>query len=165
MKYDQKIRHARAELQDARAAYDKADDFGLQRYISNCLTAARSALQYAYEETGPAGSPARRWYDNGVTAEPLFQFMKGLRDNDIHTAPAETKNTAVVLNTGGPGWVKTDPTTGKIIDAKLPDGEYRRVLMKATLGNRPESALDLLDDYVNKVENFVADGKTKGYLH
>src|SRR5207245_2298571 len=49
MKYTKKLQHARAELHDARAAYDGADEEGLTRYIGNCLAATRSVLQYAYK--------------------------------------------------------------------------------------------------------------------
>jgi len=167
MKYTQKRNHARAELRDARAAYDGANEEGLRRYISNCLAAARSVLQYAHKETDPAtcGSSApRQWYERAVTGDDVLKFVNGLRNDDIHTAPVETKNIGLALNTGGPGWVKTDPATGKIIDAKMPDGQYRRVLMKATFGNRPENATDLLAEYIKRAEALIADGKAKGFL-
>jgi hypothetical protein len=90
MKYTGKLRHARAELRDARAAYDRADEEELMRFVSNCLVAARSVLLYALEET------PREWYDKVVASQNsasgnLMSFIRDLRDEEIHTAPSRPR--------------------------------------------------------------------------
>ena len=166
MKYSQKLQHARTELRDARDACNRADETDLKRYISNCLAAARSVLQYAYKETDPkqcGGTAPRQWYKQTVTGDDVFQFVNAVRNADIHTAPAETTNTGAVMN-AGPGWIRTDPATGKVIAAKMPDAEHRRTLIMARFGNRPENALQLLEEYINRAEAVIADGRAKGFL-
>jgi len=51
-----------------------------------------------------------------------------------------------------------------VIDAKMPDGEYRRILIMATLRDRPGNALDLLAEYIDRAEAVIEDGRAKGFL-
>jgi hypothetical protein len=54
--------------------------------LSAFLGAARSVTQYARKEAvlKPGGLA---WYDNAVTLDPLFAFLKDQRDDNIHSIP------------------------------------------------------------------------------
>lgn len=62
---------------------NSAPDF--QHCLSAFLSAARSALQYAFEEAKTKG--AQTWYEQAMNASPVLRFFKDKRDINIHVKP------------------------------------------------------------------------------
>jgi hypothetical protein len=65
--------------------------------LSAFLTAARSVLQYAFEEskTKPNG---KSWYDPAIQNRPVVKFFKDKRDINIHAS--EPVNPSADINIG-----------------------------------------------------------------
>jgi hypothetical protein len=66
------------------ASIDDSDAFRYE--LSAFLSAARSVLQYAFEEatTKPNG---RQWYEAQVSGSAVLKFFKDKRDLNIHVEP------------------------------------------------------------------------------
>jgi hypothetical protein len=80
----EKLKEARYFAQRMEASVDDPQAF--QYELSAFLSAARSVLQYAFEEATktPVG---RRWYEAQVSGNAVLEFFKDKRDLNIHVEP------------------------------------------------------------------------------
>lgn len=62
------------------------DPEAFQYELSAFLSAARSVLQYAFEETKQKPN-GQRWYEAQVSGNAVLKFFKDKRDLNIHTEP------------------------------------------------------------------------------
>ena len=57
--------------------------------VSACLSAARSVLQYAFEEVTLNGK--QNWYNSLINASALIKYFRDKRNINIHQKPLDTK--------------------------------------------------------------------------
>jgi len=80
----EKLKEARYFLLRMEASVD--DPVAFRYGLSAFLSAARSVLQYAYEEAGK--KPGRKqWYEAQVSGNSVLRFFKDKRDINIHAEP------------------------------------------------------------------------------
>ena len=65
--------------------------------LSAFLSAARSCLQYAWEEVRAKGGSAQSWYDGYVSNKPVLKFFKQKRDVNIHEEPVKASKQHIVI--------------------------------------------------------------------
>ena len=82
-----KIKEAEYFLARMEAEQENRERFEFN--LSAFLSAARSVLQYAYEEVKKAGTGEMKWYENSVSGTPIIGFLKDKRDNNIHIEPVK----------------------------------------------------------------------------
>lgn len=148
-------------------------------YLSAFLSAARSVLQYAFEEakTKPGG---QAWYDNHVRQHPSMRYFKCKRDISIHVKP-------VVPNTH----INADPLTaspsihaslilqridhdGNVIEewsesssapvTTTPSSSSASVSYRFDDWAGPEDIETLCHQYFAAVEAVIKDGHAKTFL-
>ena len=69
-----------------------------QYELSAFLSAARSVLQYAYEEASGTSS-GRQWYETEVSGEPILKFFKDKRNLNIHEEPIKPSRQIAISHT------------------------------------------------------------------
>jgi hypothetical protein len=146
--------------------------------LSAFLSAARSALQYAYKEI--EGTPSKKaWYDKLFDRCPLLGFFKDKRDMNIHRRPINPTMqvgvgiTEVLHLSASLSFVLTNQE-GEVIQRgttspdPIPQSEpvpaaisYRYTFPDWT-GN--EDIITLCGDYLTEIRDVVNDGIALGHL-
>jgi hypothetical protein len=80
----EKLNEAKYFLRHMEASVNSPDAF--QYELSAFLSAARSVLQYALEESKQKPN-GQRWYETQVSGSTILKFFKDKRDINIHTKP------------------------------------------------------------------------------
>lgn len=149
----QKLAEARHFIERMRAEQDSARNLRFE--LSAFLGASRSVLQYAQRESGrrPKG---RIWYDAAIKRDPMFKFFKGVRDDNIHTAPAKPTST---FRSEVAEYLRTDEDGEETI---IPFRHHTTSLHHTFARWRgSESAIELAERYLAALEALVADGIAK----
>jgi hypothetical protein len=164
----------------------KRDPTGTRHELSAFLSAARSALQYAYEEAKARGYLP--WYETAVsTADPVVKFLTKTRNLNVHERPFSMRTNVAV---GIPSGVLSFSNARSIVVATNADGEIvmewpempphlppRQVnLIEPTEPSTttyqyqfkewpgPEDAFKLCRRYLAEVKRIIDDGRARGIL-
>jgi hypothetical protein len=154
------------------------DSMAFRFNLSAFLSAARSVLQYALEET-KSKTGGQAWYNAQMVSNPVLRFFKDKRDVNIHERPVDTPATINVTVTdvigfsdavlirefGADGILVTERGLGAATPAVVtcpPPSVSRRYNFPDWTGQ--EDVLQLCRDYVMAVESVVSDGRSKGFL-
>lgn len=143
--------------------------------LSAFLSAARSAVQYAYEEA--KSNNALGWYEDAVKQYPQIRFFKDKRDLNIHTEPVATdltidmfmSDTISVSDSVSIELRKADGTVEKV-DYKTPIHEPStetgpKILFRHVFNDIPgQDVLDLSRKYLDELEQFLNAGIERGVL-
>ncbi len=84
-----KIKEAEHFLSQMKTEQHNRENFEFS--LSAFLSAARSVLQYAYEEVKKARTREMKWYENSVSGSQIIGFLKDKRDNNIHIEPVKPR--------------------------------------------------------------------------
>ena len=162
----------------------RADDCGenireFSYNLSAFLTAARSALQYALEETRtkPGG---KAWYDASVSAVPEVKFLKDKRDISVHESPvlpnrrfsitladhAAFSDSLRVTVTRADGSVEADPAWQPTPAAPIQRSGEVDSSVSFFFADWPgsEDVMEICITYINAIEDIVRDGRSIGHL-
>jgi hypothetical protein len=162
------------------AETSKRDQAATRHELSAFLSAARSALQYAYKEAKFRGSLL--WYETAVsTADPVVEFLKDTRNINIHDQPFSMRThttigvppavlaisgTRTMVITNGDSvmeWPEMPPQLPprQRNMAEPPTTTYR-YQFKEWPG--PEDVLELCRRYLDEVKRIIADGRAQNIL-
>jgi len=146
--------------------------------LSAFLSAARSPLQYTYDEV--KGTTNQGWYDNKIINSPILQFFKDKRDINVHVEPIQT-NQNLDLKAFDPVYV-SDAVDVAILrqDGSVVERDVKpestpiksSELGTATLVMRydfsdwtgQEDVFSLCKNYLDEVKKFVEEGIQKGFI-
>jgi hypothetical protein len=148
----QKLDEASYFMERMRGEQDSGRNFRFE--LSAFLAASRSVLQYAQRESSriPNG---RVWYNTAIERDPMFKFFKGLRDANIHTAPAKPTS---AFRTEVAEYLRVDED-GK--DAIIPLRHHTTSLRHTFTDWGNESAIELAERYLSALRRLIADGIAK----
>lgn len=174
MHEQEKLNEARYFLQRMEASINEPQAF--QYELSAFLSAARSVLQYAFEETTnkPNG---RRWYEVQVSGNVVLRFFKDKRDLNVHAEPVRPSKHILLSITEHVGIseslrieIQPEDVTTEVRKHKSdpPKMEKTKTEVKiryvfADWGG-PEDVLELSRQYLDALENFVQVGISSGTI-
>ena len=153
MHEQEKLSEAKHFLQRMEASLD--DPTAFLYALSAFLSAARSVLQYAYEEARTKTS-GKQWYEAHVSGNPVLKFFKDKRDINIHTEPIRPLGEITVSLTEG----MTYPTQANSQEGG--SGTRIRYVFRDWRGS--EDIIDLSHQYVEAIEIFVKAGLSNGVI-
>lgn len=155
MHEDAKIREAEFFLQDIARSADDPD--ATRHYTSAFLTAARSVLLYARDES--AGKrKGRFWYDSQIKIMPVVAFLSDRRDINVHKRPLPMQTNITFHIPAGAMYTSSTNIT-------LPDTPAPTTYGYVFKGwNGPEDVVTLCGLYLDEIKRIVVDGRTKGFL-
>jgi hypothetical protein len=179
MHEDLKIAEAQHFLQELIRSAPR--DPAVTRYsVSAFLSAARSALQYALEETKckPGG---QSWYDSSVNGDPVVKFLKDSRDINIHERPVPMRtHTTIGIGQGALTLSSTSPTVlisrgDQVIEWAAPPPQIPPLpsMMEPPPTSHtyefkdwagPEDVVALCTRYLAEIRRIVDDGRVRGFL-
>jgi len=146
--------------------------------LSAFLSAARSVLQYALEES-KVKSGGQNWYQGQFTSNKVLSFFKDKRDINIHIKPVEvSQHTLIeiteVLYLSESIHIKKFDEKGQLIEeySSEPEPPTRRTEIPPKVTNQftfpdwsgNEDVLQLCQLYLNELRRVVTDGQGKGFL-
>ncbi|MCX5735664.1 MAG: hypothetical protein NTW68_15270 [candidate division NC10 bacterium] len=172
----EKLREANYFLERMEASVDTPDAFLYE--LSAFLSAARSVLQYAYDETG-ARLDGRQWYEKKVSGNVVLKFFKDKRDVNIHSEPVRLSREIAVSDTAHIGIsesirieIQRSDGTVEIREHKEaphphePQEEIAETNIRYVFGDWSghEDVIDLSRQYLTALESFVAEGSRNGII-
>jgi hypothetical protein len=153
--------------------------------LSAFLSAARSVLQYALEESR-LKKGGQKWYEKLMVSSRLLKFFKDERDVNIHTGPvlpkahytlyAEAGN--YILMSGLVSMIVRDKE-GNIkqptkVSANSSEEQEKPVQKSTSMPNEvryffnnwmgDEDVLTLSKNYIEEIESAINDGITQGFI-
>ena len=152
--------------------------------FSAFITAARSVVQYAFEECKPT-TAARTWYDSYVSRTDMIRYFKDKRDINIHEEPvvpnvAYSVAASVHLFVSGTCSVKVmaHDSDGNLVEKTTPASEAaEKAIASPTpepisnesvryfLSDRKDDNLVVLGEkYINELIAFLKAGRTAGFV-
>lgn len=174
--------HELSKIEEAKYFYsqmlkEKENRDSLKFNLSAFLSSARSVLQYALKEA--QGKGGQSWYDTQITNSRVAQFFKDKRDINIHSEPVSVRkdvniklsetlhiseSISIVLrdsagNIKGQYSSESEPPKPAKNEPPVVEERYR---FDDWTGS--EDIFALCNQYLNELENIVADGKSKGFL-
>lgn len=91
-----KLKEAEYYLNRMLIEFDNRENFEFE--LSAFLSAARSVIQYAFEQAKTKNG-GQKWYDDNIAKSPVLSFFKDKRDINIHVEPIKpTKHIGVAVN-------------------------------------------------------------------
>lgn len=146
--------------------------------LSAFLSAARSALQYAFKEA-QTKSGGQQWYDNHITSSKVLAFFKDKRDINVHMQPVQVnQHTSIqsteVVRSSESTHIKKFDQTGRLIgeyssepsepppEPEIPPKVTHRFTFPDWSGT--EDVLQLCYLYLNELQRVVEDGQNNGFL-
>lgn len=174
----EKIKEAEYFLKRMREELDNRVNFEYD--LSAFLSAARSVLQYAYEEVKKARTKEMKWYENSVSGSPTIKFLKDKRDNNIHVEPVKpradfyveiTEHAVVSVSLED----EKKDKDGKVIagaSSEKPNQKSEKPKTSVVEGvnykfrdwEGSEDVIALCEDYVQELKKIVKDGVSKGFI-
>jgi len=171
-----KIGEARFFL--ARMEESVEDRGSFRYYLSAFLSAARTVLQYALEESERKNS--RQWYDDTVGKFKLMKdFFKDKRDANIHREePIDPSRHVTIANSEGVGVisaasevffndkpVKMERPAEEPPPLKPPERRHEdTVRYRFNDWSSPEDVIGLSHRYIDELESFIQSGMKIGIL-
>lgn len=175
----------RYKINEAKYFYDRMDETkGNPNYfrynLSAFLSAARSVIQYAWEEVkgGPnstAKPGAQTWFQSEVVSRPYFDDLGGIRNKNVHHYPidpnkdvtiqiGETLNVSesilVYLNgklvSGDPGGSRTNARKKGASTTASHTYHFKELPDK--------DVFDVCKEYLDELDDFVKVGEAKGFI-
>jgi hypothetical protein len=138
------------------------------RYLTSALlSAARSVLQYAWEEAAAPDAKGRvtrpvgkAWYDNHMAACPLLWYFKGKRDANVHRQePVKPIRTFTVCHEMRLLHDEDDMWPPVPVPSATMTNRYR-----FDDWSGPEDVPTLCRQYLDELRRVVADGQAKGFI-
>lgn len=176
MHEQEKLNEARYFARRMEASINDAEAF--QYELSAFLSAARSVLQYAFEQAKQKPN-GQRWYEAQVSGNPVLKFFKDKRDLNIHTEPVRPSRHISVSDTAHVSIsesVRIEITradgTKEIRELKEEPPKPNPIESSTEVNIRymltdwvgPEDAFQLSRQYLIALEAFVAAGIGSGYI-
>lgn len=178
-RYQQKLKEAEFFYNQMVEVQDNRDQFRF--YLSSFLSASRSVLQYAFEETNLGKNPnakpgAQKWHQDAVTNSRFISYLKDVRDDNIHISPIDPrahigiKFTEVIglgeslsASINGEKQITVPEKHKAILVSK---GIPPEVTYKYVFDNWPESedVIQVCRMYLDELESFVKEGIAKGFI-
>jgi len=176
-----KIKEAEYLLARMKEEQDNRENFEFN--LSAFLSAARSVLQYAYEEVKKARTREMKWYENSVSESTIIGLLKDKRDNNIHIEPVKPQahyhvEVQEVIGVSGSLEDEVRDKSGKVIargSPKKPTPQPIKqkkhdiptkveVKYKFRDWTGDEDVLTLCESYIQELEKVVKDGVSKGFI-
>lgn len=178
--------YEKEKLEEAQYFYqrildEKENPKVLKFIVSAFLSASRSVMQYANEET-KCDKSAKQWYDNCMAKSSILTYFKNKRNTNIHSAPA-VPSTSVTVEVGTRRvGVKELPASYKVIREgevikegvidtdQPPPSPKTDASVKATYRHEfkdwpgPEDVITLCKMCLDELEKVVQDGVSKGFI-
>jgi len=177
MNEKKKLEESRYFLSKMERAQDETFEFKCN--LSAFLSASRSVLQYAHEETKDTKSKVK-WYESTVSKEPILKFFKDKRDINIHQQPISpsAKTTIGIHRT-----VNISASVSVVVKDKEGNikSEYHSKPSQTPPKMKPpettktvtyyfsdwtgdEDVITLCKKYLDKLEKLVNDGIRQGHI-
>jgi hypothetical protein len=152
--------------------------------FSAFITAARSVVQYAFEECKTTPT-AKAWYDNYVSSTDLIRYFKDKRDVNIHEEPvvpnaAYSVEASMHLSLSGTCSVKVfargaagnlveKPTPAsdaaeKAIASPPPKSESKESVRYFLADRKNDDLIVLAEGYINELIAFLGAARTAEHL-
>jgi hypothetical protein len=150
--------HESEKLAEAEYFYakllDPAESRGFIHHLRALLTSSRSVLQYAYNEA-ESRPDALAWYERTVQ-DPIIQFLRDVRNTDVHERPVGTNQTiqvgAAVL------------TIGSAPHMTQHDRQPSTTIHEFAGWSGAEDVPTLCRLYLDRLGALIADGQSRGFL-
>jgi hypothetical protein len=154
--------------------------------FSALITAARSVVQYAFEECRPDPT-ARAWYDNYISNTDMIRYFRDKRDINIHEEPvlpnaAYHVEATMHLTISGTFSVKvlTRDSDGNLVEqstaasdaaeraiaapAPRPTSENKVSVRYFLADRKNDDLIDLAETYMNELIAFLHAARAAGYV-
>jgi hypothetical protein len=173
--------HEQSKLKEAEfflchMALQSSDRQAFMYFLSAFLSAARSVVQYAFEEV--KSKPfAQAWYEEQVRSSDIVSFFKDKRDVNIHVRPArisEKISMSETLHISDSLVVRMADHNGNqsVVHASSlqqahPDSETPRTKKVSLVfpgWNGSQDVFQLCEEYLKELNEIVSDGKVRGFL-
>lgn len=177
MNEKKKLEESRYFLSKMEQAQDEKFEF--KCVLSAFLSASRSVLQYAYEETKDTNSKLR-WYESTVSKEPVLKFFKNKRDINIHQQPIspsakveigihETLSISSLISVivkDKDGNIKSEyhSKPSQTPSKMKPAESTKKVTYFFSDWTGDEDVITLCEKYLDKLEKLVDDGIRQGHI-
>jgi len=175
-----KIKEAEHFLSKMKTEQDNRENFEFN--LSAFLSAARSVLQYAFEELKKVKTNEMMWYESSVSGSSIVGYFKDKRDTNIHEEPVRPRKDAEITITESAGVkeslsveikrsdgrVETKSILDDIETKQKPKKPKTSVVSKSTYrfndwdGN--EGVLTLCESYIKELKKIVQDGVSKEFI-
>lgn len=148
-----------------------------QYELSAFLSAARSVLQYAYEEAVQTPN-GRQWYESQVSGNMILRFFKNKRDLNIHAQPVRPSRQISVSITEHINVSEAIRITIQKVDGTTEVHEHADPPVQKTEEPSAEmtvryifsdwsgsgDVIEISRQYLTMLESFVQAGLTKGVI-
>ena len=169
-----KIREAKFSLARMEESVDNREAF--RYYLSAFLSASRSVLQYALEESKKKG--CQKWYDDAVSRSKVLQFFIDKRNVNIHEEPVNPSRDVTIAISEGVGvfsavgevFFNDKPVEMSRFEEEPPPLKPPESRHKTTIRDYfndwpgPEDIFGLSHQYIEELESFVQSGIEQGYI-
>jgi hypothetical protein len=145
--------------------------------LSAFLSAARSIVQYAYDEA--KANNGLKWYQDSLSNYPMIQFFRDKRDVNIHSKPVATN---LIINIYLEDTISMNDSID--VETQKDDGAYNEfhqnetkspsrlskqeetVILQHIFNDLPDNdVLTLCHQYLTEVQKFIEIGREKGFLN
>jgi len=178
-----KVKEAEYFLAQMKVEQNNRENFEFN--LSAFFSAARSVLQYAYEEVKKARTREMKWYENSVSGSPIVGYFKDKRDTNIHDEPIKPRADFLlkvtepisVTYSGSDVSLEHRDKNGKLISQCSPEKPKPKPKPKKHSGSAEskttfrfndwtgnEDVITLCERYIQELEKVVKDGVSKGYI-
>ena len=175
-----KIKEAEHFLSKMKTEQDNRENFEFS--LSAFLSAARSVLQYAFEEVKKAKTNEMKWYESSVSGSSIVGYFKDKRDTNIHEEPIRPRKDFDITITESAGVKESLSAEIKRSDGKVekksilddietkqkPKKSKASVVSKSTYRfndwNGDDDVLTLCESYVKELKKIVQDGVSKEFI-
>ena len=177
--------HEQAKINEARYFLDQLPKLVNEREkfnytLSAFLSAARSALQYAYKEAAPKRG-GQDWHNGQVAVNGIVKFFKDKRDISVHVSPVNpaakigvfvtdkvvlSDSCSVTIQRKDGTIEPPESTSPPSVTPKEPSRTESGVEFEYFFPDWPgkEDVLTLCAMYLAEVGSIVSDGVAKGFL-
>lgn len=175
-----KIKEAGYFLARMKDEKDNRENFEFN--LSAFLSAARSVLQYTFEDTKKAKTDEMKWYESSVSGSSIVGYFKDKRDTNIHEERIRPRKDSEITITESAGVKESLSAKIKRADGNveektiLDDTETKQkpkksktsVVIKSTYRfndwNGVGDVLNLCESYIKELKKIVQDGVSKGFI-
>lgn len=172
------------KLEESRHFLSKMEQVQDEKFEFKCnlsafLSASRSVLQYAYEETKETKSKLQ-WYESTVSKEPILKFFKDKRNINIHRQPISPSAKIKIGIHETLGISDSISVVVRDKDGNIKDEYHSKPSQTPTKTKPPETTMTVMyffsdwtgdedvitlcKKYLDKLEKLVNDGIRQGHI-
>ena len=125
-------------------------------HLSAFLSAGRSVLQYVCEEA-KGNKGGQEWYDKQMGSNPVLQFFRDARDENVHRLPANPPSNITIH--AGSVRLSADG-----VQTQVPGAGATQDRPWFVISGRREDVMMYSERYVQELKAVVSEGIQRGFL-